>query len=71
MAGTQATLGDVAVQPGPAAVPAGVLVPGGMVGRPARGTTFLGAESAEGWEECVALLWFLGVYLVVLAFVPA
>jgi hypothetical protein len=31
----------------------------------------LGAESAEGLgRECVALLWFLGVYLVVLAFVP-
>ncbi|MDT5016176.1 MAG: hypothetical protein QOD39_2336, partial [Mycobacterium sp.] len=33
---------------------------------------FLGAESAEGLgRECVALLWFLGVYLVALAFVPA
>jgi hypothetical protein len=32
----------------------------------------LGAESAEGLgRECVALLWFLGVYLVVLGFVPA
>jgi surface polysaccharide O-acyltransferase-like enzyme len=32
----------------------------------------LGAESANGLgQECVALLWFLGVYLVVLAFVPA
>jgi len=32
---------------------------------------FLGDESAEGLgRECVALLWFLGVYLVVLAFVP-
>lgn len=32
----------------------------------------LGAESAAGMgRECVALLWFLGVYLVVLAFVPA
>ena len=32
----------------------------------------LGAESAERLgRECVALLWFLGVYLVVLAFVPA
>lgn len=32
----------------------------------------LGAESAAGvGRECVALLWFLGVYLVVLAFVPA
>lgn len=32
----------------------------------------LGAESAEGLgRESVALLWFLGVYLVVLAFVPA
>jgi surface polysaccharide O-acyltransferase-like enzyme len=32
---------------------------------------FLGADSAEGLgRECVALLWFLGVYLVVLAFVP-
>jgi hypothetical protein len=32
----------------------------------------LGAESAEGLgRECVALLWFLGVYFVVLAFVPA
>jgi hypothetical protein len=32
----------------------------------------LGAESAEGLgRECVALLWFLGVYLVALAFVPA
>ena len=32
----------------------------------------LGAESAEGLgDECVALLWFLGVYLVTLAFVPA
>jgi hypothetical protein len=32
----------------------------------------LGAESAEGLgRECVAILWFLGVYLVVLAFVPA
>lgn len=32
----------------------------------------LGAESAEGLgRECVALLWFLGLYLVVLAFVPA
>jgi surface polysaccharide O-acyltransferase-like enzyme len=31
----------------------------------------LGAESADGLgRECVALLWFLGVYLVVLAFVP-
>jgi hypothetical protein len=31
----------------------------------------LGAESAAGvGRECVALLWFLGVYLVVLAFVP-
>jgi hypothetical protein len=31
----------------------------------------LGAESAAGLgRECVALLWFLGVYLVVLAFVP-
>jgi surface polysaccharide O-acyltransferase-like enzyme len=33
---------------------------------------FLGAESARGLgQEGVALLWFLGVYLVVLAFVPA
>ena len=32
----------------------------------------LGAESAAGLgRECVALLWFLGVYLVVLGFVPA
>ncbi|MDX1891978.1 acyltransferase [Mycolicibacterium sp. 050158] len=32
----------------------------------------LGAESAVGLgRECVALLWFLGVYLVALAFVPA
>ena len=32
----------------------------------------LGTESAAGLgRECVALLWFLGVYLVVLAFVPA
>lgn len=32
----------------------------------------LGAESADRLGgECVALLWFLGVYLVVLAFVPA
>ena len=32
----------------------------------------LGAESADGLgRECVALLWFLGVYLVVLGFVPA
>jgi surface polysaccharide O-acyltransferase-like enzyme len=32
----------------------------------------LGAQSAAGvGRECVALLWFLGVYLVVLAFVPA
>jgi hypothetical protein len=32
----------------------------------------LGAEAAESLgRECVALLWFLGVYLVVLAFVPA
>lgn len=32
----------------------------------------LGADSAESiGRECVALLWFLGVYLVVLAFVPA
>jgi surface polysaccharide O-acyltransferase-like enzyme len=32
----------------------------------------LGAESAQGLgRECVALLWFLGVYLVVLGFVPA
>jgi surface polysaccharide O-acyltransferase-like enzyme len=32
----------------------------------------LGKESADGLgRECVALLWFLGVYLVVLAFVPA
>ena len=32
----------------------------------------LGQESAAGLgRECVALLWFLGVYLVVLAFVPA
>lgn len=32
----------------------------------------LGDESAGGLgRECVALLWFLGVYLVVLAFVPA
>jgi hypothetical protein len=32
----------------------------------------LGAYSAAGiGRECVALLWFLGVYLVVLAFVPA
>ena len=31
----------------------------------------LGADSAAGLgRECVALLWFLGVYLVVLAFVP-
>jgi hypothetical protein len=31
----------------------------------------LGAESAEGLgRECVALLWFLGVYLVALSFVP-
>ncbi len=31
----------------------------------------LGAEAAESLgRECVALLWFLGVYLVVLAFVP-
>ncbi|HET7665545.1 MAG TPA: acyltransferase, partial [Mycobacterium sp.] len=34
--------------------------------------TTLGAESAADLgRECVALLWFLGVYLVVLAFVPA
>lgn len=33
--------------------------------------TTLGDESADGLgRECVALLWFLGVYLVVLAFVP-
>ncbi|MHA7651069.1 acyltransferase family protein [Mycobacterium sp. ML4] len=32
----------------------------------------LGAESADGLgRECVALLWFLGVYLLALAFVPA
>lgn len=32
----------------------------------------LGADSAVGLgRECVALLWFLGVYLVTLAFVPA
>lgn len=32
----------------------------------------LGADSAAGLgRECVALLWFLGIYLVVLAFVPA
>ncbi|MDT5208302.1 MAG: hypothetical protein QOF67_717, partial [Mycobacterium sp.] len=32
----------------------------------------LGADSAAGLgRECVALLWFLGVYLIVLAFVPA
>ena len=32
----------------------------------------LGAQSAEGLSaECVALLWFVGVYLVTLAFVPA
>nr|WP_241011051.1 acyltransferase [Mycobacterium gordonae] len=32
----------------------------------------VGDESADGLgRECVALLWFLGVYLVVLAFVPA
>jgi hypothetical protein len=32
----------------------------------------LGAESADALgRECVALLWFLGVYLLVLAFVPA
>lgn len=32
----------------------------------------MGAESADGLgRECVALLWFLGVYLVVLGFVPA
>lgn len=32
----------------------------------------LGPESAAGMgRECVALLWFLGVYIVVLAFVPA
>jgi len=32
----------------------------------------LGAESADRLgRECVALLWFLGVYLVVIAFVPA
>jgi hypothetical protein len=32
----------------------------------------LGPDSAAGLgRECVALLWFLGVYLVVLAFVPA
>ncbi len=32
----------------------------------------LGADSAAGLgRECVALLWFLGVYLVALAFVPA
>ncbi len=32
----------------------------------------LGEESADGLgRECVALLWFLGVYLVVLAFVPS
>ena len=32
----------------------------------------LGADSAAGLgAECVALLWFLGVYLVALAFVPA
>lgn len=32
----------------------------------------LGAESAVGLgRECVALLWFLGVYLIVLGFVPA
>ncbi|WP_051574469.1 acyltransferase [Mycobacterium sp. URHB0044] len=32
----------------------------------------LGAQAAVGLgRECVALLWFLGVYLVVLAFVPA
>ncbi len=32
----------------------------------------LGADSAAGLgRECVALLWFLGVYLVTLAFVPA
>jgi surface polysaccharide O-acyltransferase-like enzyme len=32
----------------------------------------LGADAAEGLgRECVALLWFLGVYVVVLGFVPA
>ena len=53
-------------------MPAGVLVPRGMGGRAARRALILGAESAAGLgRECVALLWFLGVYLVVLAFVPA
>ncbi|MGB9226634.1 acyltransferase family protein [Mycobacterium sp.] len=34
--------------------------------------TFAGGESAANLgRECVALLWFLGVYVVVLAFVPA
>jgi hypothetical protein len=34
--------------------------------------TVLGADAAESLgRECVALLWFLGVYLVVLGFVPA
>lgn len=35
-------------------------------------SSILGADSAVGLgRECVALLWFLGVYLVTLAFVPA
>jgi hypothetical protein len=35
-------------------------------------STILGSDSATGLgRECVALLWFLGVYLVTLAFVPA
>jgi hydrogenase-4 membrane subunit HyfE len=55
-----------------ATVPARVLVLGGLVDRSRLARTALGAEAAESLgRECVALLWFLGVYLVVLAFVPA
>ena len=66
-------VGRLAVHQGAAAVPAGVLVSRGMWSLDCWSSRVtLGAESAEGLgRESVALLWFLGVYLVVLAFVPA
>ena len=65
-------VGDVAVHPRAATVRPVLLVSRCVDGRPVVARMVLGAESAEGLgRECVALLWFLGVYLVTLAFVPA
>ena len=66
-------VGHVAVHPGAATVPARVLVSRGVDGRSRSWRAWCSERSLRrvSGRECVALLWFLGVYLVALAFVPA